>query len=96
MKNDYQKFLDLIIIKQICYKIPAMTDSSMRIYMNPIYQIKGDLKTDEIKRKSVLKSALLLVHELDHLLKAYDSSIVGLQKEYPITLIYKESGRCLR
>ena len=97
MKNDYQKFRDLIIIKQICYKIPTMTDSSMRIYINPIYQIKGDLKTDEIKRKSVLKSALfiLLVHELAHLLKAYDSSIVGLQKKYPITPREKESGRCL-
>ena len=97
MKNDYQKFRDLIIIKQICYKIPTMTDSSMRIYINPIYQIKGDLKTDEIKRKSVLKSALfiLLVHELAHLLKAYDSSIVGWQKKYPITPREKESGRCL-
>ena len=97
MKNNYQKFRDLIIIKQICYKIPAMTDSSMRIYINPIYQMKGDLKTDEIKRKSVLKSALLilLVHELAHLLKAYDTSVVGLQKGYPITPRDKESGRCL-
>ena len=97
MKDNYDKFRNLIIIKQICYKIPAMTDSSMRIYINPIYQIKGELKNDKIKTKSVLKSALLilLVHELAHLLKAYDSSLVELQKKYPLTPRNKESGRCL-
>ena len=97
MKSNYDKFRNLIIIKQICYKIPAMTDSSMRIYINPIYQIKGELKNDKIKTKSVLKSALLilLVHELDHLLKAYISSKVEFQKKYPLTPRDKESGMCL-
>ena len=66
MKKDYNKFRDLIIIKQICYKIPAMTDSSMRIYINPIYEISENLQKDDNKIKSVVKSALiiLLVHEI--------------------------------
>ena len=98
MKSNYDKFRNLIIIKQICYKIPAMTDSSMRIYINPIYQIKGDLKNDKIKTKSVLKSALLilLVHEFTLLLKAYESSKVEFQKKYPLTPNRdKESERSL-
>lgn len=54
----------------------------MRIYINPIYQIKDELKNDKIKAKSVPKSALLilLVHELTYLLKTYVSSKVELQK----------------
>lgn len=97
MKGNYDKFRNLIIIKQICYKIPAMTDSSMRIYINPIYQTKGELKNDKIKIKSVLKSALLilLVHELANLLKTYDSSKIELQKKSPLTTRNEESGRCL-
>ena len=39
INKNYNKFRDFIIIKQICYKIPAMTDSTMRIYINPIYEI---------------------------------------------------------
>ena len=96
MKSDYKKFRKLIIIKQICYKIPAMTDSSMRIFVNPIYEISGELRNNNENIKSVLKSALLvlLVHELAHLLKAYNSKET-LQKNYPITPRKKESGRCL-
>ena len=65
MKKDFKKFRDLIIIKQICYKIPAMTDLNMRIYINPIYEISENLKKDNNQIKSVLKSALiiLLVYE---------------------------------
>ena len=56
MKKDFKKFRDLIIIKQICYKIPAMTDLNMRIYINPIYEISENLKKDNNQIKSVLKS----------------------------------------
>lgn len=96
MKKDFKKFRDLIIIKQICYKIPAMTDSSMRIYINPIYEISENLKKDSNQIKSVLKSALiiLLVHEIAHFLKAY-SSQKTLKKNYPVTPNKKENGRCL-
>ena len=96
MKDNYHKFKHLIIIKQICYKIPAMTDSSMRIYINPIYEISGDLKDNDKKIKSVLKSALLvlLVHEMTHFLKAYNSE-EELQNDFPMTPKEKESGSCL-
>lgn len=94
--NNYIKFRELIIIKQICYKIPAMTDSSMRIYINPVFEISGDLKNDNQKINSVLKGTLiiLLVHELAHFLKAYNTD-ESLKKNYPITPRKRESGRCL-
>jgi hypothetical protein len=96
MKDNYHKFRHLIVIKQICYKIPAMTDSSMRIYINPIYEISGELKDNVQKIKTILRSALfvLLVHELAHFLKAYKSE-EELQNDYPMTPRGKESGRCL-
>ena len=96
MKEDFKKFRDLIIIKQICYKIPAMTDSSMRIYINPIYEISENLKKNDNQIKSVLKSALiiLLVHEIANFLKAYSSQNT-LKNNYPVTLNKKENGRYL-
>ena len=95
-RNNYKKFRELIIIKQICYKIPAMTDSSMRIYINPVFEISGDLINDNQKINSVLRGTLLilLVHELAHFLKAYNTD-ESLKKDYPITPRNKESGRCL-
>ena len=52
-----------------------MTDSSMRIYINPVFEISGDLKNDNQKINSVLKGTLiiLLVYELAHFLKAYNT-----------------------
>ena len=94
--NNYKKFRELIIIKQICYKKPSMTDSSMRIYINPIFEISGDLKNDNKKIKSVIKGTLLilLVYELANFLKAYNTE-ESLQKNYPITPRKKENGRYL-
>ena len=96
MGKNYEKFIDFIIIKQICYKIPAMTNSLMRIYINPLYEISGEAKNDSTKSKSIIKSALfiLLVHELAHFLKAYNSD-EKLKTNYPKTPRGKESGRCL-
>ena len=96
MEKNYEKFIDFIIIKQICYKIPAMTNSLMRIYINPLYEISGEAKNDSTKSKSIIKSALfiLLVHELAHFLKAYNSD-EKLKTNYPKTPRGKESGRCL-
>ena len=96
IKKNYNKFRDFIIIKQICYKIPAMTNSTMRIYINPIYEISENIQKDPAQLKSVLKSALLilLVHELAHFLKAYPSEN-ETRIHYPLTPREKESGRCL-
>ena len=73
-----------------------MTDSSMRIYINPVFEISGDLKNDNQKINSVLKGTLiiLLVHELANFLKAYNTE-ESLKKNYPITPRKRESGRCL-
>ena len=94
--NDYNKFRDFIIIKQICYKIPAMTDSTMRIYINPIYEISENIQKDPIQLKSVLKSAILilLIYELFYFLKAY-SSENEIRKYYSMTPREKKSGKYL-
>lgn len=96
MKGNYKKFRELIIIKQICYKIPAMTNSSMKIYINPIYEISDNLKNENEKVNYILKSVLLilLVHLLDQFLKAYNP-IKTLGKNYPIIPIKKDIGGCL-
>lgn len=80
IKKDYKKLKDLIIIKQICYKVPAMTDSLMRIFINPLYEITENIQNDTKQLKSVLRSAIivLLIHEIATLLKAYP-----IKNEYP-------------
>ena len=52
-----------------------MTDSTMRIYINPIYEISENIQKDPIQLKSVLKSAILilLIYELFYFLKVYSS-----------------------
>ena len=94
MSKDYNKFRNLIIIKQICYKIPAMTNSTMRVCINPIYKISESIQKDPIQLKSILKSALLilLIHELAQFLKAYSTENI-LKENYPLTPRQKESGK---
>ena len=96
INKNYNKFRDFIIIKQICYKIPAMTDSTMRIYINPIYEISENIQKDPIQLKSVLKSAILilLIYELFYFLKAY-SSENEIRNYYSMTPREKKSGKYL-
>ncbi len=86
MKSNFNKFKLLILVKQICYKIPVMTDSSIIIFINPIYEISCDLKDNYQKINSVLKSVLfiLLVYEFAHFLNAYNSE-ENLQYNSPIS-----------
>jgi len=86
MKSNFNKFKLLILVKQICYKIPFMTDSSIIIFINPIYEISCDLKDNYQKINSVLKSVLfiLLVYEFAHFLNAYNSE-ENLQYNSPIS-----------
>ena len=96
INKNYNKFRDFIIIKQICYKIPAMTDSTMRIYINPIYEISDNIQKDPIQLKSVLKSAILilLIYELFYFLKVY-SSENEIRNYYSMTPREKKSGKYL-
>ena len=96
INKNYNKFRDFIIIKQICYKIPAMTDSTMRIYINPIYEISENIQKDPIQLKSVLKSAILilLIYELFYFLKAY-SSENEIRNYYSMTPRETKSGKYL-
>lgn len=94
--NNFEKFRNLIRIKELCYKIPALCGPSMRIFINPILEFSEEAKNDEAQRKSILKSALiiLLVHEIAHLLKYYP-----VEKKYPSTMPStpngRENGKCL-
>ena len=96
INKNYNKFRDFIIIKQICYKIPAMTDSTMRIYINPIYEISENIQKDPIQLKSVLKSAILilLIYELFYFLKAY-SSENEIRNYYSMASRETKSGKYL-
>lgn len=96
INKNYNKFRDFIIIKQICYKIPAMTDSTMRIYINPIYEISENIQKDPIQLKSVLKSAILilLIYELFYFLKVY-SSENEIRNYYSMTPRETKSGKYL-
>lgn len=73
-----------------------MTDSTMRIYINPIYEISENIQKDPIQLKSVLKSAILilLIYELFYFLKAY-SSENEIRNYYSMTPREKKSGKYL-
>jgi hypothetical protein len=95
-QNDYKKFRNLIIIKQICYKIPAMTNSSMRIFINPIYEISKNVQEDESQLRAILEAAIivLLIHEITHFLKAYPINNT-YPETFPNTPRKNENGRCI-
>lgn len=96
IENDYQKFRNLIRIKELSYNIPALTGPSMKIFINPKLDFSEDTKKDEEKMKSILKSALyiLLIHEIAHLLKYYPINNKYPQN-YPKTPKERENGKCL-
>ena len=96
MKGDFCLFRKYVVIKQLCYKIPAMTNSSMRIFINPVFEISHNIQNNELQLNSVLKSALfiLFVHEITHFLKAYPINN-KYSKEYPITPREFENGKCI-
>ena len=95
-ENNYVSFRKLIILKELGYKIPACTEPSMRIFINPRLHFSVEAIKDNEQRKTILKSALivLLVHEIAHLLKFYP-----IGNKYPTTTPStpknKENGRCL-
>ena len=96
IEKNFNFFKKLIILKQLGYKIPSCTGPSMRIFLNPRLHFSQEAIQNDSQRKSILKSALiiLLLHEIAHLLKYYPIKN-EYQKEYPLTPKNKEKGRCL-
>jgi len=97
IKNDNYKLLkDIIRIKALAYKIPAVTGPSMKIILNPILNFSEYTKTEDNQRINILKSALiiLLVQEIEYFLKYYP-----IQNKYleiiPYTPKNKENDICL-
>ena len=96
IKDNYNNFKNLIKIKNLCYKIPALTGPNMKIFINPIMNFSDEAKEDECQMKSILKSALiiLLIHEIAHLLKFYPIKNKYL-KYMPSTPKGRENGMCI-
>ena len=96
MKNDFTSFRKLIVIKELGFKLPACTGPSMRIFINPRLQFSKEAIDDDLQRKNLLKSALiiLLIHEITHLLKYYPLES-KYPKNTPQTPKNKENGKCL-
>ena len=96
MKADFDAFRKLIIFKELGYKLPACTGPSMRIFINPRLQFSKVAIENDLQRKDILKSALiiLLVHEITHLLKYYPLNS-KYPKKTPKTPKNRENGKCL-
>ena len=96
IEKNFNFFKKLIILKHLGYKIPSCTGPSMRIFLNPRLHFSQEAIQNDSQRKSILKSALiiLLLHEIAHLLKYYPIKN-EYPKEYPLTPKNKENGRCL-
>ena len=96
MMDNFSAFRRLIIFKELGYKLPACTGPSMRIFINPRLQFSKVAIENDLQRKDILKSALiiLLVHEITHLLKYYPSNN-KYPKETPKTPKNRENGKCL-
>ena len=94
--NGYKFLNNLIRIKGLAYKIPALTGPSMRIFLNPIMKFSDVAIENEDQRKNILESALiiLLIHEIAHLLKFYPVKNC-YPKKTPVTPKERENGKCL-
>ena len=94
IENDYSKFRNLIRIKGLCYKIPALTGPSMKIFINPILDFSKEAKSDKNQMKNILESALIIIllYEIANLLKYYPINHISPYK-LPITTKNKEAGK---
>lgn len=97
IKNSkYQLIKNLIRVKGLCYKIPALTGPSMKIFINPILNFSEYAENNQIQRNNILKSVLilLLVYKVAHFLKFYP--VQGkYPDEIPSTKKGTENGKCL-
>lgn len=78
--SDFQSLKKIFKIKSLAYKIPSLTGPSMKIFTNPILDFSDIAKNDDIQRKNILKSTLiiLLIYEIFNLLKYYP-----IENKYP-------------
>ena len=95
IEKDFNSLNKLIVLKELGYKIPSCTGPSMRIFINPRLHFSKEAIHDNSQRKSILKSALiiLLLHEIAHLLKYYPINNI-YPKKNPVTPKNKENGKC--
>ena len=89
-KSNYNLLKNIIRVKDLCYKIPALTGSSMKIFINPILDFSNQAKMDNIQRQNILKSALIIIllHEIAQLLKFYP-----VKDAYPSITPFTFKGR---
>ena len=95
IEKDFNSLNKLIVLKELGYKIPSCTGPSMRIFINPRLHFSKEAIHDNSQRKSILKSALiiLLLHEIAHILKYYPINNI-YPKKNPVTPKNKENGKC--
>ena len=95
-EGNYNKFRNLIIIKELGYKIPSCTGPSIRIFMNPRLIFSKEAIENNSQRINILKSAIiiLLIHEITHVLKYYPVKD-EYPKKTPNTPKNKENGKCI-
>ena len=95
-EGNYNKFRNLIIIKELGYKIPSCTGPSIRIFMNPRLIFSKEAIENNSQRISILKSAIIIlwIHEITHVLKYYPVKDV-YPKITPSTPKNKENGKCI-
>ena len=89
-KSNYNLLKNIIRVKDLCYKIPALTGSSMKIFINPILDFSNQAKMDNVQRQNILKSALIIIllHEIAQLLKFYP-----VKDAYPSITPFTFKGR---
>ena len=102
IENNYNKFRNLIIIKQLGFKIHGAVDSNMRIFINPSLNstIEG---TNNEEKYGLIKAFLkiTLLHELVHFLKFYPINNIidkfddNIKKPIPKTPKGKENGQMI-
>ena len=94
-----KKQKELIRLKCLAYKIPALTGLSFKIFLNPILKFSDKAKKDKSQRTNILKSALviLLIHEITHLLKIYPvQNIIYLGRKLLKILIINKQNQLMK
>ena len=90
INNDYHNLTNLIIIKQLGFKINSIVNSNMRIFINTKLDLNKEALSNEAKKSELLKAflKLILLHEVVNLLKYFSQN--DLENDIPKTPKCKE------